>query len=413
MAVPTPVAANRRPVTTIRSRTREPRYAPSPNRNASVRTAPVTVAGQKPITRNGTTGIKAAIMGATPWTPALTRAAARNADRCSSLSSTSIARSMLWRCSFFSTRSASYAPTAELIARAIAALALTARTRALLAAVSPRVAAAPITIPRTVSAPSNAPITKYRRTIGPMSVTSSSSRHHSRHDWRAAILHARAQGGEHLASRSLQGLVQGLDLRARALREVRLPPALPPEHREGRLDHGAGVPPAVPPPRDDDARGVPRRPEDRHDVRRLREPLRKRQEVLHPAPDPVDDDPHAVDLLGPGDQIHHRGPRLRGAGLLELPPHRPPLLEEPVDGLRDMLHGDTQGRADLHEGRVDPPDLREGGLPRHVLEPHDAVLDPLRPEELHDPDVARPRDVGPAARLDVPLRDLDEDRKSV
>src|SRR3972149_2661198 len=174
MAVPTPVAANRRPATTIRSRTREPRYAPSPNRNASVRTAPVTVAGQKPITRNGTTGIKAAIMGATPWTPALTRAAARNADRCSSLSSTSIARSMLWRCGFFSPPS-------------------------------------------------------------------------PRHDWGPAILHARAQGGEHLASRSLQGLVQGLDLRARALREVRLPPAFPPEHREGRLDHGAGGHPAGPP----------------------------------------------------------------------------------------------------------------------------------------------------------------------
>ena len=79
--------------------------------------------------KNGTTGMRAAITGATPWTAALTRAAVRNAERCSSLSPTSIARSMLCRCSFFSIRSASYAPTIDEIARAIEALMLTAITK--------------------------------------------------------------------------------------------------------------------------------------------------------------------------------------------------------------------------------------------------------------------------------------------
>ena len=61
--------------------------------------------------------------------------------------------------SFFSTRSASYAPTALLTARAIAALTEAVSTRAFSDSPTPA-AAAPTMIPRIVRAPSKAPMTK-------------------------------------------------------------------------------------------------------------------------------------------------------------------------------------------------------------------------------------------------------------
>src|SRR2546426_6931253 len=330
-AVPKPVATNRRPVIMTLSRTNEPRYAPSANKNPRVRTTAAMVALQKSIRRNGTTGSRAATIGAIPWMVALTRAAFRNADRCSWLSSTSIARSMLWRWSFFSTRSASYAPTAEEIASAIEVLTLTAITKPALPARPPRAAAAPRTMPRTVRAPSNAPITKYRRTTGPRSVTSSSSRHPSRIR-RRFISPARGEGGDHFALRRVEGRVEGLHLWASALREVGPPTSLPAEDIHGRGEEGRGIHASVRAPGHDDARGLARGAQDRDDVRVLRELLRQREQVLHRAGDAVDDDPHVRDLVRMRDELGHGIPRGRGPSLLEFPPLLPPLIVEPVDG---------------------------------------------------------------------------------
>src|SRR5439155_5938765 len=52
------------------------------------------------------------------------------------------------------------------------------------------------------------------------------------------------------------------------------------------------------------------------------------------------------------------------------------------------------------------PHRVERGFARGVLEAHDAILDPRGPEDLDQGDIARPSDVGAAARLRVPFRDL-------
>src|SRR5213593_1258183 len=177
------------------------------------------------------------------------------------------------------------------MARAIDALALTARTNPLLPGLPPTVAAAPMTIPRIVSAPSKAPMTKYRRTMGPRSVTSSSSRHHSR-IWRKLISHARGQEREDFPPCSLQGRIKSLDLRAAALREIGPPSPLAAEDvRRGDEDRG-GIHAPLGAPGDDDARGLTRRPEDRNEGRRLRKLFRDREEVVHRSRDPMDDHFH-------------------------------------------------------------------------------------------------------------------------
>src|SRR5439155_135566 len=122
-------------------------------------TPATTVAVRASRKTNGMIGRSPAIRGAIPWTIALRIAANWNASRCSSLSQASMARSIVRMSSFFSTRSASYAPTALLTARAIAAPKEAERTSALCSSRVPN-ADAPMMMPRTVSAPSNAPITK-------------------------------------------------------------------------------------------------------------------------------------------------------------------------------------------------------------------------------------------------------------
>src|SRR5256712_2043840 len=135
------------------------------------------------------------------------------------------------------------------------ALALTARTNPLLPSLPPTVAAAPMTIPRIVRAPSNAPITKYRRTVGPRSVTSSSSLHHSR-SCRKLISPARGQEREDFPPRGLHRRIKGLDLRAAALREIGPPSSLAAEDdRRPDEDRGGSHAP-LGAPRDDDARGL-------------------------------------------------------------------------------------------------------------------------------------------------------------
>ena len=67
------LATNRSPVNTIRSRTREPKYVPRPNRNTRVRIVAAIVAVRKSVRTNGTVGTRAAMTGATPWVTALIR----------------------------------------------------------------------------------------------------------------------------------------------------------------------------------------------------------------------------------------------------------------------------------------------------------------------------------------------------
>src|SRR6267143_1073710 len=110
-------------------------------------------------------------------------------------------------------------------------------------------------IPRTVRAPSNAPMTKYRRTTGPRSVTSSSSRHHSR-SGRRVISPARGEEAKDFALCGSEGRVEGFDLRPGALRELGAPAPLPAHDLQGGTEHGGGVHPPREPAGHDDARGA-------------------------------------------------------------------------------------------------------------------------------------------------------------
>src|SRR6266516_1271374 len=78
---------------------------------------------------------------------------------------------------------------------------------------------------------------------------------------------------------------------------------------------------------------------------------------------------------------------------------------------RDLHSFPTRRSSDLRDP-CEFVDLLAHGVERApaggVLEADDAVLDPRRAEDLDQRDVARPRDVRAAARLDVPLRDLDD-----
>src|SRR5207247_5099152 len=180
--------------------------------------------------KNGTRGRNAAIIGETPWTRALRIAANRNASLCSSLRRASIARSIERTSSFFSTRSASYAPTALLTARAIPAP-IDAERMIALCDSSAATATVPMMMPRIVSAPSNAPITKYRRTIGPTFVISSYSRIRRR---QARKPMSSALDPELFADEFLEfggGGPRHLQVRKTGLREIRLSAAFPVELR--------------------------------------------------------------------------------------------------------------------------------------------------------------------------------------
>src|SRR5919201_4932749 len=352
----------------------------------------------------GITGRSAARSGAIPWTRALRRAANRKASRCSSLSRASIARSIVRRSSFFSTRSASYAPTALLTAGAIAAPTAAERMSPLWASRSPK-AAPPMMIPRTVRAPSKAPITKYRRMIGPTFVISS----YSRSRWRQARRPmSSARDPEFRSDQFLEPVRGGtrlLDVREARLGEVRLAAALAAELRGHGTDQLRSIDRDVCAPRHDElhvARG--RGPVDARGLRLRGGRLRHGQ--------------HEADSLG--DLLPQDGP-----GSLRRPEvlaglRRGLLLRRPLGGLaqllplrdealrrgNDLVHGDREDLGGPPEGLALLADRLQGRPPGRVLEAQDSILDAGRPQDLDQGDVARPRDVGAPARLDVPLRDF-------
>src|SRR5437899_3822229 len=234
-----PAEAKRNPVTRTRSRTRFPRYTPRRNRITRVIATATAVAVRASRKTNGRIGRSPAINGAIPWTIALRIAANWNASRCSSLRRASIARSIVRMSSFFSTRSASYAPTALLTARAIAAPMEAERISDLCASDAPT-AYAPMMIPRTVRAPSNAPITKYRRIMGPTFVISSYSRIRRRQAPRSM---SSARDPKFLADGPFESLGDGpglVEVREARLGEVRLSPSLAAEFGRDRL-HALGA----------------------------------------------------------------------------------------------------------------------------------------------------------------------------
>src|SRR2546425_3913795 len=140
--------------------------------------------------------------------------------------------------SFFSTRSASYAPTALLTARATDAPMEAERMSALWASSAPT-AEAPRMIPRTVNEPSKAPMTKYRRMIGPTFVISSYSRTRRR---QARKSMSSARGPKFLADgpfESFRGRPRLIEVREARLGEIGFPAALAPELRcDGLEDLG-------------------------------------------------------------------------------------------------------------------------------------------------------------------------------
>src|SRR2546428_13513385 len=83
-----------------------------------------------------------------------------------------------------------------------------------------------------------------------------------------------------------------------------------------------------------------------------------------------------------------------------------PLRDDSFGGRNELVRRDAEdlGRP-LHFLGLFPDGL-ERGLPRGVFEAGDAVLDSGGTQDLDERDVARPRDVRPATRLHVPLRNL-------
>src|SRR3989304_3932549 len=250
-------------------------------RRPRVTTIAARVAVRMSRNRNGTRGRRAAMSGAMPWTVALRIAAKRNASLCSSLIFESIARSRVHWSSFFSIRSASYAPTALLTERPIAALTDVRRRMPRWSSVAPATVAPTIT-PRIVRAPSNAPMTKYRRMIGPTFVISRESRVRRRHAWRAMLPARVPELGLDVGPDAAEGRLEVEVLRARPLREVGAAPAADPQlpeasdesvthvdlHRGAvRHDEGRG---RLGPSREDDHRGGVRA-----------QVLRQRHEGLH------------------------------------------------------------------------------------------------------------------------------------
>src|SRR3989442_2232487 len=404
-AVPRPAATKRSPVTITRSRTRFPRYAPITNKSTNVMTIAAIVASRKSKNANGMIGRSAAKSGATPWTSALRIAANWNASLCSSLSRASIARSIVRMSSFFSTRSASYAPTALLTARATAAPIDAERISALCVSDAPT-AYAPMMIPRTVRAPSNAPITRYRRIIGPTFVISSYSRIRRRQAPRSM---SSARDPKFLADGPFQLLGGGpglVEVREARLGEVRLSPSLAAEFRRDRLHDLGDVDGDVGSTGDDEAH-IGRRlgPQDRGRPGLRRDRLGHRH--------------HESDAFR--DLLLHEGPghprRLDGlSGLRRRLFVRRPLRELPQ--LLPLGHDSFGGGDELVRGNSEDlrrpldlfglfPNRIERRLPRGIFEAHDAILDARRPEQLDERNVARAGDVRPATGLHVPFRDFD------
>src|SRR6266581_938513 len=378
-AVPRPAATNRRPVTITRSRTRFPRYAPITNKSTKVMTIAAIVASRKSRNANGMIGRSAARSGATPWTSALRIAANWNASLCSSLSRASIARSIVRMSSFFSTRSASYAPTAY----------------------------APMMIPRTVRAPSNAPITKYRRMIGPTFVISSYSRIRRR---QAPTSMSSARGPKFLANgpfESFRGRPRLIDVREARLGEVGFPAAFPSELRRDGLEDLGDV--------DRDARAS------RHDQADIRWCLRPQdggrfrlgRDCLRHGHHEADafrhflfhERPRRARRLDRFPGLHHGLFVRRALGKL---PQLLPLRDDSFGGRNELVrrHAKHFGRPLDFLGLF--PDRLERRFSRRVFEAHDAVLDSGGPEDLDERDIARPRDMRSAAGLHVPLRNLDD-----
>src|SRR5438093_3400137 len=403
-AVPRPAATNRRPVTITRSRTRFPRYAPITKSRTKVTRIATIVASRKSRNANGMIGRRAARSGAIPWTSALRIAENWNASLCSSLRRASIARSIVRMSSFFSTRSASYAPTALLTARAIAAPMEAERISGLCASDAPT-AYAPMMIPRTVRAPSNAPITKYRRIMGPTFVISSYSRIRRRQAPRSM---SSARDPKLLADAPFEpfGCGSGLiEIRKTRLREVGLSPAFAAEFRRDGLEDPGDVHGDIGAARDDEA-AVMRRlgPEDRGRPSLGSDRLRHGH---HEA----DAFPHLLLHERPGgarrlDGLSGLRRRLLLRRTLGKLPELLPFGDDTLRGWDELVRGNPEDFRRAPNFVELFPDRIERRLPRGVFETHDSILDARGPEDLDEGDIARSSDVRPATRLRVPLRDL-------
>src|SRR5438552_1520825 len=112
---------------------------------------------------------------------------------------------------------------------------------------------APMMIPRTVRAPSNAPMTKYRRMMGPTFVISSYSRIRRRQAPRSM---SSARDPKLLADAPFESFGCGsglIEVREARLREVGLSPAFAAEFRRDGLEDPGDVHGDIGAPRDDEA----------------------------------------------------------------------------------------------------------------------------------------------------------------
>src|SRR3989440_4753830 len=261
-------------------------------------------------------------------------------------------------------------------------------------------------IPRTVRAPSNAPITKYRRMIGPTFVISSYSRIRRRQAPRSM---SSARNPKFLADGPFESLGGGpglVDVREACLREVRLPPSLTAEFRRDRLHDLGDVDADIGPAGDDETHIVRRLgPEDRG-----RPGLRSdRLGHRHHKPDPF------RDLLfheGPGHPRRLDGlPGFRRRLLVRRPlrefPQLLPLGHDSFSGGDELVRGNSEDLRRSLDFFGLLPNRIERTFSRGIFEAHDAILDARRPEQLDERDVARAGDVRPATRLHIPFRDLD------
>src|SRR6266699_1160906 len=262
-------------------------------------------------------------------------------------------------------------------------------------------------IPRTVRAPSNAPITKYRRTTGPTFVISSYSRIRRRQARRPM---SSALDPELLADELLEPRRGGprlVGVREAGLREIRLSPSLAVELWRDGPDEFRRVDRHLRAACEDELHVARRgRPVNPGRARLGGCRLRHRQH-----------EPDALRDLRPQDRPRtFRGldflSGLRGRLLVRRPLRELavllPLRHHPLHGGDDVVEGHLEDLRNPREFVDLFPRRFERALAGDVLQADDAVLDPRRAEDLDQRDVARPRDVGAAARFDVPLRDLDD-----
>src|SRR5438876_2279091 len=260
-------------------------------------------------------------------------------------------------------------------------------------------------IPRTVRAPSKAPMTKYRRMMGPTFVISSYSRIRRRQAPRSM---SSARDPKLLADAPFESFGCGsglIQIRETRLREVGLPPALTAEFRHDGLEDPGDVHGDIGAPRDDEADIVRRfGPEDRGRPSLGSDRLRHGHHeadafphlLLHERPRGA----HRLDGLSPLRR------RLLVRGALGKPPELLPFGDDPLRGWDELVRGNPEDfRHALDFVRLFL-DRIERRFSSGVFETHDPILDARGSEDLDERDIARSSDMRPATRLRVPLRDL-------